>query len=351
MFHRFARAPEYHPLDTKGQCITCHQEGRCAESKALDARNHPDITCNVCHNPHETETSHFLRARPADLCVGCHAEQAALTGGRHNFCSGRGEWPASSRESNDACLACHRPHAREDGSLMRVAPSDFSSDAACVACHSGAAWNALGGHVAMHPRAAVSASTQLPLVSIDSAHTKGMGCKTCHNPHAATDRLLRHEPDEPASSLCIQCHTPMQQILLTAHANISQGHGEQGESCKACHAMHADPTALAGKLLAVAPLPAGLVVAPNEDRTCLACHRPEGRAAPPAIAIHPDVPIFAIGVGNADASLPLFDEMGRESMQGRITCKTCHVPHGQALIPTLLNLRRLFHRKPSNRCV
>ncbi len=334
MFHRYARAPEFHPIDTTGQCITCHQEGRCAESSALGGHNHPGVGCTGCHDPHETSARHFLRDQPAQLCASCHSDQALLAGGRHDFCAGDEKaWPGASREANDSCLACHRPHSTPDGSLWRVSTAGNSSDATCVACHSSADWKAGGGHGAMHPRAAVAASTSLPLVSIDEAHTRGLGCKTCHNPHSATDKLLRVSRDAPASDLCIQCHSPMQQILLTAHADIGGDRGHGGAACRACHGMHAEPAALGSSLLALDPLPAGFVVADNEDSACVSCHRSGGRARPPAIASHPPVPMLAPGIDGFTASLPLFDDAGAESVAGRMTCKTCHVPHGQPVDP------------------
>lgn len=329
MFHRYARAPEYHPLDTQGRCITCHQEGRVAATHVLGDLNHADITCTECHNPHETGFDHYLKAQPAEICVSCHADQAGLAGGKHDYCSRQAPWPAASQTANDACLACHRPHAREGDTLLRVAPTDYWSDSACIACHSDAAGTSASSHALAHPRAAVTTPTGLPLVSIDAAHTKGVGCKTCHNPHAATDSLLRKNPNEPASSLCIQCHSPMQQILLTAHAKAVTEHGTSDDSCRACHSMHAEPGSLLTNLLNAAPLPAGVVAGPNDDLSCLPCHRAGGEARPPAIASHPDVPMFALGEGEAEASLPLYDERGNPSSQGRITCRTCHLPHGQ----------------------
>jgi len=451
--HGYARPPEDNELDPGGQCITCHQSGRCAESKRLGPISHPHVKCVVCHDPHDDQPRPFLRKPPADLCVECHeqaeditgghefAEQpdlvnafgqrvadvggclmchsthhgaakplwgasrtppatdqekcgvchragglaaakpvkafnhtlactkchnphgnsdenpallivdppvqnlclrchddhAALLGGPHDCTRNPAAWPQASLDKADRCLACHRPHADENARLFANGLADGVSgpDAACLACHPHAAWGTVSHVAALHPRTATRLDPEdsdLPLVPGEGDDEFLIGCRTCHNPHRGQGppaRLVRAEEDEPTAALCLLCHDGKQYIDLTCHSSVSLGRaGLQADSCKPCHNVHGNPQRVAASLLwGPQTNPDGRLPA---DQRCRGCHRDGGPAIPPAIASHPNVPMFNFTDAQAPGFLPLFNESGVVDPNGRISCLTCHLPHGRA---------------------
>lgn len=340
MFHRYARAPESHPLDPRGQCITCHQKGQCAGEKAIGKLNHPEVHCIRCHNPHETRFGEFLREPASTLCSDCHSEKATVLGGAHDLNMGSQEWPAASMNAGDACLACHRPHGTKETGLWRVAQCGDPSapDAACRSCHSKNAWGSRGEMAAVHPqRIPSSTDTGALPVSVTPDHAaKLVGCQTCHNPHSGQRRnLLRLvSAKDEADSVCTQCHTNMQSICTTGHGDVSLAHaGLDPVACGPCHAVHADTSASGPPpgLLSAKLEKAGTPTNPA-NQICSSCHREGGPAPAPAIATHPDVPMFAALQGDKRAGdLPLFGASGQLDPQGKIACKTCHTPHGRPM--------------------
>ena len=366
MFHRYARAPEPHPYDQFGQCFTCHQKDRCAENRPIQPANHPSRTCTGCHDPHEPRFGCYLRSSPTESCLGCHTEQSGMIGGMHDMRSGGASWPDASMAASETCMACHKPHGASPSELFRVTPVQglASADATCAACHSESMWQHGGALSAVHPRHIVDAARagDLPLVYASDDEPNAIGCATCHDPHSRGSYLARVREGESPSALCVQCHSDYRQVLLTAHAHgtgrtsahDSRRAGADGESraidalvggqavhggspsdsCRACHSVHADPMIVSRQLLSRPPAQIVSVREgwmTGEDVHCSSCHRPDGEARPPAVASHPDVPMMSLLNGHAAGALPLFDDEGRIDAQGRITCRTCHIPHGQQL--------------------
>jgi predicted CXXCH cytochrome family protein len=335
MFHRYARAPESSELDPGGgKCITCHQKGACAESKSLGVANHPKAACVDCHDPHKPELGHYLRAPVSQLCINCHKEYVSLDGGPHDYRSKSEAWPSDSLAANDRCMVCHRPHGDAKTGVFRIPPTEgvAQSDGACVACHPGSNWNDSGKFAALHPQKLTQevGHGDLPIVSaLDGADA--VGCRTCHNPHLVDGRkssFLRVAAGKPSQSLCATCHVSQSAIALTGHASENLiAAGVEADSCKPCHTVHARPTDVGPHLLA--SIKASSAVGHNAESNCVSCHHAGGIAPVPAIAVHPDVPMF-IAAKEADlSSLPLFNRQGHVDAQGSITCATCHTPHGR----------------------
>lgn len=332
LFHRFARQPVPGPGDARGQCLTCHRDGACAEDKQLSELNHPSMGCTECHNPHNTSAGHFLANKPEELCAGCHADKTVLVGGPHdarnhadNSCLAGG--------GGDRCLACHKPHARDTGTLWRVPPENHQGDdGVCLSCHTDAERHA-GQIAALHPTTLPANFDHgaLPL-SADAAGMPRIGCRTCHNPHgapSAAGALLNVKAAEPSEALCLNCHSNMATVQHTAHASAKlAAEGFDAQACAPCHTMHAPADRTATDLLWPDLLRG--VVNPDDpiagDVYCSSCHRSNGGAALPAAVTHPIVPMFSAGSASA---LPLYDERGQVSSNGKITCRTCHLPHGR----------------------
>lgn len=327
LFHRYARRATPGPGDAAGHCLTCHQPGQCGQNKLLGSVNHPSLHCTECHNPHETRFADFLRAKPETLCTGCHVDQAHLVGGGHDATLRPGSWCAGGKHDGDRCLACHRPHGDEAHGLFRVAPAGGakSGDGVCLGCHTDVA--ADGGKLAvLHPGAG-------------PAHSGGMECRTCHDPHGGSSgaaHLLRAVRRDGAD-LCLGCHAAMAPILHTVHSPASLAeHAYPATACLPCHEVHGDRSAarpghLWAAQLTPAAAPAGGTGVDAHDPYCLGCHRPGGGAAPPRCASHPDVPMFAAPGLSALSTLPLFNVRGERDPHGRIACRTCHLPHGRSV--------------------
>ncbi|MBL8880145.1 MAG: hypothetical protein JNG88_13585, partial [Phycisphaerales bacterium] len=339
LFHRYARQPTPAPGDAAGHCTTCHSDGQCAENKKLGDVNHPSLFCTECHNPHEVRHEKFLKARPVDLCTSCHIDQSALVGGPHDATMSRGEWCRPGALPSGPCLGCHRPHGDHETGLFQVAPAAGMnrSDGICVACHPGTD-PARGAALALlHPIVANQTALESGLPLVQQGHDSlGVGCKSCHDPHAgwgSNDKLLR-VGSAAAESLCIRCHADKQSILLTAHSSKAlAAHNLESGACRPCHEVHGDAALVSRERLWPAELAgAGSVLFDGGkqvhvgDENCTGCHRAGGPARVPLIATHPNVTMLGQVAGAAD--LPLFDLQGRRDHQGVIACRTCHTPHG-----------------------
>jgi hypothetical protein len=162
-----------------------------------------------------------------------------------------------------------------------------------------------------------------------------MGCRTCHNPHAGPDakHFARSGPGEPTYSVCTHCHADKELMKFTGHSPQKLGAlGFDVDSCKPCHAMHADPKELWGQMLSPRFLAAQCETLPGEKQNCvpcLACHQQNGPAPARQIAEHPEAIMMNIVQPADPGYLPLFDPEGKEHAQGRVGCRTCHLSHGR----------------------
>lgn len=188
-------------------------------------------------------------------------------------------------------------------------------------------------------------------------------CPTCHDIHQTREnsKLLRAARSD--STLCLVCHWDFGRILDTSHdlsKSAPQVRNVRGEAasesgpCGSCHLMH-PPSAVSvdpdfefqvPKLAAAGGTWAQRL--PAEDKygkgLCTCCHGP-GRCAEqrvPKYADHPEVALFnrivpgpaptepgSAGFGQDQAEIiPTFDDRGRLSPTGTISCPTCHQVHG-----------------------
>lgn len=339
LFHRYARERTPGPVDRAGLCTTCHDAGRCAQRKPLGTVNHPEADCTDCHNPHEPRFGHFLHARAEELCLRCHGEHALLAGGPHDL-----TWRAAGRidlltASLDRCLACHRPHGDETTGLWRNPPARDAQgpDAVCVACHAGAAWHAASSIAAQHPQGGSVALLAEGLPLVPSASGERIGCRTCHDPHAAATGnvyLLRSTGPGAPEGLCITCHRNTAHITMTGHNAASlKAAGFDVGACRPCHQAHAYSGQVEEHLMwSRALLPRRLPEPDSEqvaDRYCTGCHAEDGRAHIPRVTTHPNLAMFDPFAGSLNGDLALFDPNGQRNPFGRIACRTCHMPHGR----------------------
>ena len=336
MFHRVAREPEPTALDPQGgQCLTCHNTGRVAARKVLGPENHPGAPCTACHNPHDNRFGNFAAQQPADRCTACHADKRPLVGGPHDVARDKTDWPEIAQQSGDRCLACHRPHAPAGGTLFRLTADGVAgTDAACVACHARSAPGTTDVRTLVHPSGPTTlAAGLLPLDVVDGK--PAVACSTCHDPHAdpsAARPLLRQVAGGTIEDLCLECHAERRNIGMIGHApRYLSAAGFEPDGCRPCHLIHADPRTTETAALWPESLTAAARAA-NASRAnehCVACHRDGGPVTPPAIAVHPDVPMFNPVSPDAPGFLPLYNEAGDVDPKGTIACRTCHLTHGR----------------------
>ncbi|GMU82902.1 MAG: hypothetical protein AMXMBFR47_27730 [Planctomycetota bacterium] len=388
LFHRYARAPNPTPQDTRGLCMTCHTDGKCAGDKAIGPVNHPGGQCSMCHNPHNTDHPKYMKEPTQTLCTTCHSDMAMVRGSAHDRTTAA-DWACAPNAPVDTCLSCHKPHGDALTGLFRLPggmtdlhgttqPTATGSattqpvggvlfgsianpDDVCIACHSNAAFDRSLELAAAHPQT-LPADRQtggLPLIIDPETHAGRIGCRTCHNPHAAGGQnfLRTASTSQPTgldehggATLCIRCHSDLKTIFATEHAPEKLiTHGLNSQSCMPCHRLHGSEDALAellwpkDLLAAAVPQPTHsdsqpssaatsaaaeahtLALVQTTDRYCVNCHSSGGLAPKPILASHPDVPMFAA----EGSKFPLFDSEGRRSPTGHIGCRTCHLPHGR----------------------
>ncbi len=360
--HAPARAKATAAADPSGRCVTCHQDGACAQKRTGAPFDHPlgvemsllerlasvtsaqhvgasrvrdqssSLECVDCHNPHSTVFPDFLHAPADTLCATCHAEQTPLFDGPHDFKQHAEKRNATDRSASDTgtCGFCHAVH-QSRGPVLWSATSTPPADrnALCVNCHhvdnmaappakllhpTGIA--SLIGASSPHPFDLLTPKTDIP--SFD------LSCASCHNPHAAwkesSSSMLRAAPGAPVHQVCIGCHSNVALIELNPHGQLPHPpDGAQPQACATCHAIHERPGDSAESAWT---LPLG------SDARCTSCHRTDGPAKMPFYAAH--LPLTTFNAETSTAGyMPLIDDSGRPGPTGTISCITCHVPHGR----------------------
>jgi len=176
----------------------------------------------------------------------------------------------------------------------------------------------------------------LPLVRTASANASGelpaatqIGCRTCHNPHADrnTRSLLRTPDAAQPAKVCFECHNEAKSVDHSMHARTLLPPDQKNKLlCGPCHAVHAVDGSNKTKLWAAKQDPSGPTAT---EQRCLGCHDNQ-TAKRPELPKHPQV-IFNLvsfaSQANASAHASTLEN-------GRISCNTCHVPHGREDLPT-----------------
>jgi len=135
--------------------------------------------CNMCHNPHGSNTRRLLQKDISKLCIECHRFQDRL------------KQPVVHEPLlREGCITCHDPHGSNSPFFLAAA-----IDEACFKCHPYMREKGDNHPVLGHP---VSGPDD-PLVK-----ERPFSCISCHDPHAAEyDKLL---PKEEIMMLCSLCH-------------------------------------------------------------------------------------------------------------------------------------------------
>jgi predicted CXXCH cytochrome family protein len=349
-------------------CASCHDVHRW--SPESDSRGDEAI-------PGDGRDS-FLRksVTSGGLCQACHERQAAIKETKHDLhlaAPGQRNLNKQTPEESGVCGACHMPHnayrkklwARKTGDGMDLIERQ------CNVCHKkgGMAEDRTTG-AESHPlkdtpNMEASAKELLPLY-IDGGEKSEEGwvtCATCHDVHRWGAKLKKgpgsmkvegdrmtsflRVPYDDSASLCAACHKKNSYIVGSDHdmrvtapdeRNMNQQTAGEAGVCSACHEVH---NAWGNGLWSRS---VGVGENRNEAR-CNGCH--ERRKAASRKALHgPSHPmnkrVFdakatlqneitrfyrADSEAKLKTELPLFTPEGYRSIEGDISCPTCHDPH------------------------
>ena len=315
--------PDIFPLDEQGnmQCATCH------------------TAHGVPSGPNSKETI-FMRTsnRNSAMCRMCHP--AMVNGpkaGNHPIDTTEQEIPADlmdrGAQEGDGknqlvCETCHTAHGSAYESFLVKSGRDSEL---CLECHSDKNPQTPDGRKKpLHVVNVLPAKAAIPEALIQKGARVGNNgeviCQSCHEIHTNEIRqpALLVQPNQ-ASALCLACHADKQVIAGTKHnlllsapeeKNLAGQTVAQTGVCSACHLPHK---------AARQPAPG----TPPSEGLCLNCHSP-GHVAEKAglkgvqhpLALRP----AAMNPAN-HAALPLFNDLGFQDRDGKMTCATCHDPH------------------------
>jgi predicted CXXCH cytochrome family protein len=307
-------------------------------SSASPVDSHSEVSCDSCHDPHlgaQTAPTRsgvagsLLRPLGDKLCTNCHQDKLGIKGSMHD--PGAGRWAKGlSFSPKSLCLDCHPIHGpQKQAGIWPSLGGDQAPDSLCEACHREGEPGPVAetAHVGKpNPQSAIRNPQSI------------ISCPTCHDIHQSKQdtKLLRASRTD--SALCIGCHAEHGQILDTAHdlrKSAPQARNVRGEvatesgPCGVCHLVH--PTFPDGPTWAQSLPPES-----NHGKgLCTGCHSSGGCAEGriPKHADHPDVALLNRLSPEHPDYMPLFDDRGRPSLTGTISCPTCHQAHATASTP------------------
>ncbi len=66
-------SPGY-PFSARSVCLKCHGDPFAADQgSGLD--KHPPVNCTICHQHHQSQHVHLLKAAPENVCAMCHPDE------------------------------------------------------------------------------------------------------------------------------------------------------------------------------------------------------------------------------------------------------------------------------------
>jgi len=182
-------------------CLSCHHGGK-QVLWAISPHSRTEGGCLTCHDPHNGQGEHMLKAPEPELCQKCHPVPVAETNlpSHHPIPEGK-----------MVCTDCHNVHGDQRGNLPEASNGEM-----CFKCHT----DKQGPFQAEHP----------PVTE---------DCMICHRPHGSpVDNLLIQ--DQPI--LCLQCHPGHSDAHRTPLVSTSPGNPDTVEAinafygrCTSCH--------------------------------------------------------------------------------------------------------------------
>ncbi|MBI5417196.1 right-handed parallel beta-helix repeat-containing protein, partial [Candidatus Poribacteria bacterium] len=337
------------------------------------------VTCGTCHNVHQwnyknkddrpksniegTGLNSFLRGtkdNTSNFCKDCHEDKFKIEKTEHDMAVvAKDDINSQGKSIRDdgICSACHLIH-NGAGPLMwareQIPEGDSVMTLICIGCHQRGKMGekkqtGAHSHPCDRPITDWRVKPTLPLYIGGKKDPDGnVACSTCHNSHIwdpvskdygpgkNTDGTVLNSflriPNDKKASLCGDCHFENVLIVGTKHdmnlsspteKNVMGETVAESGSCGQCHLTH---NALEVKLWSKVP---GRADDPRDllSALCKSCHAKGQVSEKKEIKgfNHP-INITQLEAG-LTTSLPLYDEMGKKKIDGKITCVTCHDPH------------------------
>ena len=332
---REMKIPEIFPLDEKGrmQCSTCHTahgvQGRPGSGETIFMRtsNKNSAMCRMCHPAADGGIA--AGNHPAGIMERKVPEKLVSLGALGN------------REKNKIiCQTCHVAHGSPYESYLI---EGVGNSALCLDCHEDK--NIFGPQGKRRPLHVINVrprEAKIPAEFIKKGAKTGyqgsITCLTCHKVHnnRAQQQYLLIMRNEK-SSLCLTCHLDKEYLASSKHNLSRSAPGDrnlQGETaavggiCSPCHLPHKPARRLSGKENFTTQL-------------CLSCHSkgnigdkvmPRGYTHPlnvsPFEKKEKNPVVSAAEAEKGKLALPLFGVYNVRDENGKITCATCHEPHG-----------------------
>ena len=323
--------------------------------KGARVGNDGAIICQSCHEIHTNEIRQAAllvqQNQDSTLCLACHTAKQVIADTKHNLQLSAPEEKNLAGQTvaqSGVCSACHLPHQ----AARQAATGRPLSEGLCLNCHSpGHVAEKAGLKGAQHPLAVRPADfkpadqTALPLFNdLGFQEQDGkISCATCHDPHrwradAAAGPAGKDAPAnrrtsflrQPAPLICRQCHTDKFPVAGSKHdlskiapqsTNTKNQTPAESGVCGTCHLVHnAQDTFLWARTAAVGSQGAA-------QGLCLECHNLKGLAGKKTVR-DPSHPLnLAPAEKGLATTLPLFDQRGKISENGVVSCATCHDPH------------------------
>jgi len=352
-------------------CGTCHDPHKWSQ---LDFTK-PDHPKNL---EGDTDSS-FLRIADqgnSQLCMNCHIDKRSILLTKHDLTDEPLDYisrPPKEKFDNvnkgavkGVCMHCHTPHNAKGPAMWGRNQGEGDAPIArlCADCHKKGAIatdKTPSGH--SHPvgvsTALLSSDSRIPVFNEKGKRTKHNGnvdCASCHDPHqwnptnpqikslalveeeGSTANSFLRVPANHQSELCVTCHADKKTVRGTDHdllvtapsaRNKLQQERDVSGLCGQCHIPHN-----ADEKVYLWARALGKGGDPVEQR-CRSCHQQDRFAAAknPTIARHPK----SINIWSPELrkqikqqkvpDMPAFDEQGKRTTFGEITCASCHNPH------------------------
>ena len=345
------------------------------------------ITCQTCHKVHNNRLKKPLLLIESDekstLCLTCHSDKQSVTNTNHNLNrSAPREKNLQGKTAAEAgvCSPCHLPH-RPARKLS--GKRDFSTQL-CMSCHGkGNVAGKKGFNGSAHPlnvnpfnntytHSGVSIidvdknKLRLPLFNKFGVQDKNgkMTCSTCHNPHEskmvstdrkATKHVKEHQTTyflrKPALSICGECHSKKFSIANSKHdlfkvapesKNILNQTPSESGLCGSCHAVHG------GNRNFMWARKISTEYGSTPEDLCMGCHNENGISKKKIIIGTSHILNISPAGKGLKTTLPLFQNNGKISKKGVMTCSTCHNPHQWSPIKSKSGTDVSIEGRPAN---